>query len=69
MVLSAPQNSAQNRYVNRLTLNGQPYDKNYLDFETLKQGATLDFEMSASPNKTRGTAPAAAPYSFSTDKK
>jgi predicted alpha-1,2-mannosidase len=69
VVLSAPQNSAQNRYVNQLTLNGKPYDKNYLDFETLKQGATLDFDMSASPNKTRGTDPAAAPYSFSTDKK
>jgi predicted alpha-1,2-mannosidase len=69
VVLNAPQNSATNRYVNQLTLNGQPYDKNYLDFETLKQGATLDFEMSASPNKTRGTAPAAAPYSFSPAKK
>lgn len=69
VVLNAPQNSAQNRYVNQLTLNGQPYDKNYLEFETLKQGATLNFEMSASPNKTRGTAPAAAPYSFSPAKK
>ncbi|MDJ0366839.1 GH92 family glycosyl hydrolase [Hymenobacter sp. H14-R3] len=65
VVLNAPQNSAANRYVNKLTLNGKAYDKNYLDFETLKQGATLDFEMSAAPNKTRGTAPAAAPYSFS----
>ncbi|RZL16765.1 MAG: glycoside hydrolase family 92 protein [Hymenobacter sp.] len=65
VVLNAPQNSATNRYVNQLTLNGKPYDKNYLDYETLKQGATLDFEMSAAPNKTRGTAPAAAPYSFS----
>jgi len=65
VVLNAPQNSATNRYINQLTLNGKTYDKNYLDYETLKQGATLDFEMSASPNKQRGTAPAAAPYSFS----
>ncbi|MFD1872351.1 GH92 family glycosyl hydrolase [Hymenobacter bucti] len=69
VVLNAPQNSAQNRYVNQLTLNGQTYDKNYLDYETLKQGATLNFEMSAVPNKTRGTAPSAAPYSFSPAKK
>jgi predicted alpha-1,2-mannosidase len=69
IVLNAPQNSATNRYVNQLTLNGQPYDKNYLEFETLKQGATLNFEMSATPNKTRGTSPDAAPYSFSKAKK
>jgi predicted alpha-1,2-mannosidase len=69
VVLNAPQNSAQNRYVNQLTLNGQPYDKNYLEFETLKQGATLNFEMSATPNKTRGTSAEAAPYSFSKAKK
>lgn len=65
VVLNAPQNSPTNRYVNRLTLNGKLYDKNYLDYEALKQGATLDFEMSAAPNTQRGTAPAAAPYSFS----
>jgi predicted alpha-1,2-mannosidase len=69
VVLNAPQNSAQNRYVNQLTLNGQPYDKNYLTYEDLLKGATLNFEMSATPNKTRGTAPDAAPYSFSKAKK
>jgi predicted alpha-1,2-mannosidase len=69
VVLNAPQNSATNRYVNQLTLNGQAYDKNYLEFETLKQGATLNFEMSATPNKTRGTSAEAAPYSFSKAKK
>jgi putative alpha-1,2-mannosidase len=65
-VLNAPQNSAANRYVNQLTLDGKPYDKNYLTYEDLLKGATLNFEMSATPNKTRGTAPSAAPYSFST---
>ncbi|MGI4735341.1 MAG: GH92 family glycosyl hydrolase [Janthinobacterium lividum] len=69
IVLNAPQNSAANRYVNQLTLNGQPYDKNYLTYEELLAGATLNFEMSATPNKTRGTQPSAAPYSFSPAKK
>jgi len=69
IVLNAPQNSADNRYVNQLTLNGQPYDKNYLRYEDLLAGATLNFEMSAAPNKTRGTAPDTAPYSFSKAKK
>ena len=65
IVLNASNNSAQNRYVNQLNFNGQPYDKNWLSHTALMQGATLDFDMSATPNKNRGTQPAAAPYSFS----
>ncbi|MDO7850809.1 GH92 family glycosyl hydrolase [Hymenobacter convexus] len=65
IVLNAPNNSAENRYVNKLTLNGQTYDKNWLSHSELMRGATLNFDMSAIPNKSRGTAPAAAPYSFS----
>jgi putative alpha-1,2-mannosidase len=33
----------------------------------LTAGATLDFDMSATPNLKRGTADADVPYSFSTD--
>jgi predicted alpha-1,2-mannosidase len=65
IVLNAPSNSPTNRYVNGLTVNGQPYDKNWLSHTALLQGATLNFDMSATPNKSRGTQPAAAPYSFS----
>ncbi|MFD1467674.1 GH92 family glycosyl hydrolase [Hymenobacter caeli] len=65
IVLNAPQNSAANRYVHGLTLNGQAYDKNWLSHEELLKGAVLDFDMSAIPNKQRGTAADAAPYSFS----
>jgi len=65
IVLNAPNNSAENRYVNGLTFNGQPYGKNWLSHSELMPGATLDFDMSATPNKSRGTQPAAAPYSFS----
>ena len=65
IVLSAPKNSDQNRYLNQLTLNGKTYDKTYLTHEDLLKGATLDFDMSATPNKTRGTKANDAPYSFS----
>jgi len=65
VVLNAPKNSAANRYVDALTVNGKPYDKNWLSHEELLKGAVLDFDMSATPNKQRGTAPDAAPYSFS----
>ncbi|MGI4744387.1 MAG: GH92 family glycosyl hydrolase [Janthinobacterium lividum] len=68
VVLNAPANSAANRYVNQLTLNGQPYPHNWLSHAELLKGATLNFEMSATPNKARGTQPADAPYSFSKPK-
>ncbi|MBW3130803.1 GH92 family glycosyl hydrolase [Hymenobacter profundi] len=65
IVLNAPKNSDQNRYVNQLTMNGKVYDKNWLSHEELMKGATLDFDMTSTPNKTRGTSNAAAPFSMS----
>ena len=65
VVLNAPKNSAENRYVNGLTVNGKPYGKNWLSHTELLQGATLDFDMSAAPNKSRGVKAEDAPYSFS----
>ncbi|MDF7815000.1 GH92 family glycosyl hydrolase [Hymenobacter sp. YC55] len=68
IVLNASNNSSENRYVNQLTVNGKVYDKNYLTHEELLKGATLDFDMAATPNKTRGTKPDAAPFSVSNSK-
>jgi len=65
VVLNAPGNSAQNRYIRAATLNGQPYEHNWLSHQTLLQGATLDFDMAAEPNKARGVKPEDAPFSFS----
>ena len=65
VVLSAPANSAAHRYVNQLKVNGQPYSRNYLSHAALLKGATLDFEMSAQPNQTRGTGVGDAPFSVS----
>jgi predicted alpha-1,2-mannosidase len=65
VVLSAPANSTANRYINGLTLNGQPYAHNWLSHAELLKGATLNFEMSAAPNKARGTQAADAPFSAS----
>jgi predicted alpha-1,2-mannosidase len=65
VVLSAPANSNTNRYVNTLTMNGQPYGHNWLSHAELLKGATLNFEMSAAPNKARGTQAADAPFSAS----
>ncbi|MES2652794.1 MAG: GH92 family glycosyl hydrolase [Bacteroidota bacterium] len=69
VIINAPTNSANNRYVNQLKVNGQSHDKNWLSHSALQKGAVLDFNMSATPNKIRGTKETAFPYSFSTEKK
>jgi predicted alpha-1,2-mannosidase len=65
VVLNAPANSNANRYINGLTMNSQVYNHNWLSHSELLKGATLNFEMSAVPNKARGTQPADAPFSAS----
>ena len=65
LVLNAPANSAENRYLTGLRVNGQPYAHNWLSYPEILKGATLDFEMGAVPSKQRGTGQEDAPYSFS----
>ncbi|MBP8067450.1 MAG: glycoside hydrolase family 92 protein, partial [Pedobacter sp.] len=69
VIINAPANSANNRYVQSLKVNGINYDKNWLSHTALQKGAVLDFGMSAVPNKKRGITEATFPYSFSTEKK
>ena len=52
-------------YVDEMQLNGQMYERNYLDMKVLKQGANISFRLSEKPNMLRGTMEADAPYSFS----
>jgi predicted alpha-1,2-mannosidase len=66
IIINAPANSDRQRYVRTLTVNGKPYGHNWLDHAALLKGAVLDFDITAQPNKQRGTAPADAPYSLST---
>jgi predicted alpha-1,2-mannosidase len=68
LVINAPKNSDENRYVNALKVNGKPYSKLWLNHTELQKGAVLDFDMTATPNKKRGTNEADFPYSFSTEK-
>jgi predicted alpha-1,2-mannosidase len=68
IVVNAANNSADNRYVSNLTVNGKAYSHNFLSHPALVQGATLNFGMSATPNKTRGTRAEDVPYSLSTEK-
>ena len=52
-------------YVDNLSVDGKPYNHNYIDINSLKQGASLNFNMSEKPNMQRGTSEEDAPYSMS----
>lgn len=67
--ITAPNNNAQNRYIQTVHLNGAEYNKNYFKFSELLEGAKISFEMGEKPNKSRGTAESAFPYSFSNESK
>ncbi|MFT2008470.1 GH92 family glycosyl hydrolase [Pontibacter sp. 13R65] len=68
LVINAPGNSAEKKYISSMQLNGKPYPKNWLSHSELLKGAVLDFDMSAKPNLERGTKPDAFPYSLSREK-
>ncbi|MDR2919781.1 MAG: GH92 family glycosyl hydrolase [Tannerella sp.] len=65
IVINAPGNNKDNRYIESMKINGVSYSKNYIKHETLMNGGVIDFQMSLSPNKSRGTNKEDFPYSFS----
>ncbi len=67
LVITAPDNSDANRYVEEMRVNGKLYTKNYLKHNELLQGGTIDFKMTGRPNMQRGTQESDLPYSFSKD--
>ncbi|HEY1112184.1 MAG TPA: GH92 family glycosyl hydrolase [Chitinophagaceae bacterium] len=66
VVISAPGTSDARRYVQAVQWNGKTHAKNWVSHQELQKGGTLNFTMNDTPNKTRGTAPSAYPYSLST---
>jgi len=68
VTITAPNNSAANKYVNSLTIDGKPYTNNWVSHKGLLNGADLNFDMIATPNKERGTKDADAPFSMSNEK-
>ncbi|MDX5435647.1 MAG: glycoside hydrolase family 92 protein, partial [Pontibacter sp.] len=68
LIINAPQNSNENRYIQRMAINGSTYDKNWVSHSELMRGATIDVDMAATPNKSRGTGEDAFPYSLSNEK-
>ena len=58
----------ENGRVKKVTLDGKVYGKNYITHSDLMKGGKLQFDMTKTPNKTRGTSPESFPYSFSNKK-
>ncbi|MBU5440910.1 GH92 family glycosyl hydrolase [Paenibacillus sp. CECT 9249] len=64
IVINAPNNSKENKYVQSLKLNGTEYTKNYIMHADLADGAVLDFDMGPSPNRDWGSGEADVPISI-----
>ena len=63
IVINAKGQGRDNCYVHSLRLNGAPYDKAFITIEALKDGCTLDFEMSSKPDKEWASGNEARPHS------
>ncbi|MCH4148745.1 MAG: GH92 family glycosyl hydrolase [Prevotella sp.] len=55
--------SSENIYVQSVTLNGKPYDRNYIRHADLAKGGTMEFVMGPQPNEQWGSAPSSCPPS------
>ncbi|CAN7216800.1 GH92 family glycosyl hydrolase [Phyllobacterium sp. LjRoot231] len=51
IVITAPNVSASNRYVQSLKVNGKPVTKNFLEHKDIANGATLEFVMGPNPSQ------------------
>ena len=67
IVISAPENSKENIYIESAELNGRNNTRNYLTHDELLEGAKIDYKMSAEPNTKRGIGEDDKPYSFSAE--
>ena len=56
-------NSANNKYIQSITLNGQPMTRLWFKHADLVNGGTLELQMGDTPNQTLGADPADLPPS------
>jgi putative alpha-1,2-mannosidase len=57
-------NSATNKYIQSITLNGKPYTKSYIQHADIVKGGTLTIKMGDKPNYSFGKLPADRPNSM-----
>lgn len=68
VTINAADNTGDNRYIRDMKVNGKVYDKNYITYPVLMDGAVIEFDMSDKPNFSRGVSESSYPYSFSKEK-
>lgn len=64
-VVIAKNNNQTNVYIQSASLNGVPYDKNFIRYEDIRNGGKLEFIMGDSPNTSRGVSKESRPFSLS----
>lgn len=62
--VEAPNNNKENIYIQKVYLNGKPYNKSYIIYDDIINGSTLKFVMGKKPNKNFGKAPANRPVAL-----
>ncbi len=62
--IKADNNKNDHVYIESASLNGNPWPNNFLKHEDIMKGGVLDFTMSKTPNKNRGTQPTNVPFSM-----
>lgn len=68
IIINAPENSEENRYIGAMRLNGKKYEHNFLKHNILTKGVNIKYHMVSQPEKNRGIRKEDAPYSFSREK-
>lgn len=63
-LLITANNPAKNIYIEKVTLNGVEIENNYLTYEQITSGGTLEYILTDKPNEKRGTDPKTYPYSL-----
>jgi hypothetical protein len=58
-------NPAENSYIQNVKLNSQTVPENFVTYQQLMEGGTLEFVLGNKPNTERGTAPETYPFSQS----
>lgn len=61
--IKANNNSKDNVYIQGMKIDGQPYNKLYINQSQFHNGMMIEFDMGPTPNKNWGTAPDSAPPS------
>ena len=65
LIINAPDNNAENKYIQSALLNNKAYTKNYFEHFEIIMGGKIEYKMSSTPNKQRGISAKDYPFSLS----